>query len=287
MAPPVDSTASTRSALARHGVTTPRATAAVAAPDVGDQSEPGGARADGTCDPVRLLEGVEAIVFEPAGVLYDATLWWRWLLPLVARSHPACPIERFEQRWQDEYLPAVQTGRRELAEALEAWLAACGCPRRQIDELTGAAISRRRDLELEVRPLPGVTAVLKRLRETGFRLALSCDSTSPREELARRLARYQLEQAFETVVPSIELGRTKSDLLAFHVIESKLSLAGERLLFAGCRASDLAGAACCGWTTLLVGPANSPGPWPRPHARITRLPDLLRGARSVGSRTSS
>lgn len=287
MTPPVDSAASTPDALAHQGLATPRARAAVAAPDVGDQDESARARGDGTGDPGRLLEGVEAIVFEPAGVLYDATLWWRWLLPLVARSHPACPIERFEQRWRDEYLPAVQTGRRDLAEALEAWLAACGCPRSQVDELTVAAISRRRELELEVRPLPGVAAVLTRLRAAGFRLALSCDSTSPRDELARRLARYQLEQAFAAIVSSIELGRTKPDLLAFRAVESKLSVAGERLLFAGCRASDLAGAAACGWTTLLVGPGNSPGPWPRPHSRITRLADLLRGARSFGTRTSS
>jgi phosphoglycolate phosphatase-like HAD superfamily hydrolase len=127
-----------------------------------------------------LLTGIDAIVFEPAGVLYDSTLWWRWLLSLLTRLNPTCPVEHFERLWQREYLPAVQQGRRELAEAFEACLAASGYARCQIEELTAAAMVRRRELELEVHPLPGVAATLTRLRAAGFRLALTCDSTSRR-----------------------------------------------------------------------------------------------------------
>jgi FMN phosphatase YigB (HAD superfamily) len=291
MSPVVDSVVPMRKSPAVQVAATLRAVGAVSAPDVGERDEPAIAPVSGLPEPGGLLDGVEAIVFEPAGVLYDATLWWRWLLQLLARLNPASPTERFERCWQNEYLPTVQTGRRELAEALEACLAESGYPRSQIDELTVAATSRRRELELEVRPLPGVTAALGRLRQSGFRLALSCDSTSPPEELGGRLARYHLEQSFEVVLSSIELGRIKPDLLAFQAIESRLRLTGERLLFAGCRAGDLAGAAACGWATLLVGPGNIPGPWPRPHVHVSRLADLVREIRAArktaGNRTSS
>ena len=248
----------------------------VLAPDVGEHEEPATGR-DLTITTARdLLVGIEAIVFEPAGVLYDSTLWWRWLLALLARLNLTCPAEKFERRWQAEYLPAVQTGRRELAEAFEACLAASGYARCQIDELTAAAIVRRRELELEVHPLPGVSATLSRLRAAGFRLALTCDSTSPPDELGARLARYHLEGSFEVVQCSIELGCTKPNLLAFRAIQQRLELSAERLLFVGCRAGDLAGAAACGWSTLMVGPGNAPGPWPRPHAHLPRLADLVR-----------
>jgi HAD superfamily hydrolase (TIGR01509 family) len=263
----------------------------VLAPDVGEHEELAAGQAPAVISTRDLLKGIEAIVFEPAGVLYDSTLWWRWLLSLLARLHPTCPADEFERRWQAEYLPAVQTGRRELAEAFEACLAASGYARCQIDELTAAAIVRRRELELEVHPLPGVSAALARLRAAGFRLALTCDSTSPPDELGARLARYHLEGSFEVVQCSIELGRIKPDVLAFQAIEQRLNLAAEQLLFVGCRPGDLAGAAACGWSTLMIGPGNAPGPWPRPHAHLRRLADLVRELRpklaTGGAGTSS
>jgi HAD superfamily hydrolase (TIGR01509 family) len=253
--------------------------APVVAPDVGEHDEQGARHVPAIGTARSLLTGIDAIVFEPAGVLYDSTLWWRWLLSLLTRLNPTCPVEHFERLWQREYLPAVQQGRRELAEAFEACLAASGYARCQIEELTAAAMVRRRELELEVHPLPGVAATLTRLRAAGFRLALTCDSTSPPDELASRLARYHLEGSFEFVLCSIELGHTKPGVLAYQAIQQRLNLAVERLLFVGCRANDLDGAAACGWPTVMVGPGNAPGPWPRPHAHLPRLADLLREVR--------
>jgi len=287
MAPLVDSVVANRETTSM-----PRTTVGpVLAPDVGEHKEPAVGREPTITATRDLLIGIEAIVFEPAGVLYDSTLWWRWLLALLARLNPTCPGDRFERLWQAEYLPAVQTGRRELAEAFEACLAASGYARCQIDELTAAAIVRRRELELEVHPLPGVSATLARLRAAGFRLALTCDSTSPPDELGARLARYHLDGSFEVVLCSIELGRIKPDVLAFRAIQQRLDLAAERLLFVGCRAGDLAGAAACGLSTLMIGPGNAPGPWPRPHAHLPRLADLIRELRpiprTIGVGTSS
>ncbi|MGD9648914.1 MAG: hypothetical protein AB7U73_24595, partial [Pirellulales bacterium] len=174
MAPLVCSSATTGALFAGQHSPPVQVPGTVTAPDVSDREEPTAGSSSGTSVLSGLLASIEAIVFEPAGVLYDATLWWRWLLPLVARLNPGCPMECFERRWLADYLPAVQTGRRELAEALENCLAECGYSRSQIDELAVAAGSRRRELELEVRPLPGVPAAVSRLRECGYRLALSC-----------------------------------------------------------------------------------------------------------------
>lgn len=275
MAPLVDTIVASRQTI-----NTPRTIAGpVLAPDVGEHEGLATGQAPPTISTRDLLTGIEAIVFEPAGVLYDSTLWWRWLLSLLTRLHPTCPADQFERRWQAENLPAVQMGRRELAEAFEACLAASGYARCQIDELTAAAIVRRRELELEVHPLPGVPAAIARLRAAGFRLALTCDSTSPPDELGARLSRYHLEGSFEVVQCSIELGRIKPDVLAFRAMQQRLNLAAEQLLFVGCRTGDLAGAASCGWSTLMIGPGNAPGPWPRPHAQLRRLADLVRELR--------
>ena len=68
-------------------------------------------------------------------VLFDATLWQRWLWHLVSRMGAAANYDDFCRTWDLKYLPDVYRGRRERAEAFEAFLLSVGLARGQVDEV--------------------------------------------------------------------------------------------------------------------------------------------------------
>ncbi|HEY1785227.1 MAG TPA: HAD family hydrolase, partial [Pirellulales bacterium] len=152
------------------------ATAGVRASSKGAGSK--GAAADRFVSPA-AARSLRGLVFEMTNVLYDATLWRRELVRLLARLEvPACyPV--FFDRWDREYLADVQCGFRQFEEAFQAFLLSAGLSWGQIDEIEAASRIRRKELEMAGRPLPGVTATIAKLSQQGLPLAVLTDSPYP------------------------------------------------------------------------------------------------------------
>jgi FMN phosphatase YigB (HAD superfamily) len=188
------------------------------------------------------------MIFEPANVLYDATLWWRWFRGLLGQFLPE--DRSVQAAWLENYLPQVRRGRREFGEALEAFLQSTGLQRAEIDELLAAGLARRRDLEFEVLPVPGVKWALSRLRDAGLRLAILSDSAVPGADLVSRIERLGLGGLFQAVLSSVELGEVKPALVCYRAALETLGLPAEQVWFVGNSASDLLGAARAGLRTI-------------------------------------
>ena len=109
------------------------------------------------------MASIRAVVFDMDDVLYDATLWRRWLLQLLARLGVKAEYRSFYRTWDAEYLIDVHRGRREYAEAFQAFLLAQGLSWAQIDEVEAASRVHSQELESGVRPLPGVAATINEL----------------------------------------------------------------------------------------------------------------------------
>src|SRR3569623_1380083 len=75
-------------------------------------------------------------------VLYDATLWRRWLLRLLQRMGLHTQYRTFFKIWDVEFLNEVHCGRREYSEAFQAFLLSAGLSRGQIDEVEAARQAR-------------------------------------------------------------------------------------------------------------------------------------------------
>jgi HAD superfamily hydrolase (TIGR01509 family) len=187
-----------------------------------------------------------------AGVLYDATLWRREVVKLLARLGVAACYPHFFDRWDREYLADVQCGFRQFEEAFQAFLLSAGLSWGQIDEVEAASRIRRQEIEEGVRPLPGVPAAIGQLVARGLTLAVLTDSPYPARRLEQDLGKLGLGGKFQNVLSSFDLEATKPAARCYQAAIAALGLPAAELAFVGCDRESLAGARACGLRTIAV-----------------------------------
>ena len=186
---------------------------------------------------------VVGLLFDTCGVLYDTTVWRRWLLQLLGRLGLHTNYNSFFRLWDRDFLADVHRGRREFRDAFEAFLLSVGLSRAQIDEVEAACQARRRECEAGARPLPGVKATLVKLRRAGFVLGTVSDCEYPAAAMAERFQRLQLGGLFTAVISSIDLDRTKPDPFCYLAALDAMKLGPQQVAFVGHDSEELAGAA--------------------------------------------
>src|SRR5262245_7182407 len=97
----------------------------------------------------------EVLVFDLCGVLFDDTIWTRWLFQLVSRVGPRLCYDAFVRGWDEQFVPYVNSGRRDYWEAVRQYLESLELSRAAADEICVAARARRRQFDESIRPLPG------------------------------------------------------------------------------------------------------------------------------------
>ena len=207
----------------------------------------GGCPADGRA---RLRGQIRGVLFDMGNVLYDDTLWRRWVLQLLSHVGLHTNYRCFFRIWDRDYLREVHRGRREFCEAFEAFLLAAGLSRSQIDEVEAACRARLHQLEAGARPLPGVKTTLERLHQSGLTLGVLSNSEHPASVLRQRLQRFAVGGLFTTVVSSIDLKRTLPDPACYLTAVKAMKLPAEEVAFVGHDAAELAGAAAGGMPAI-------------------------------------
>jgi FMN phosphatase YigB (HAD superfamily) len=226
---------------------------------------------------------VRAFVFDLGDVLYDATVWRRWLVRLLARLGLRVNYAEFFCVWDRDYLPDVYCGRRDYAEAFEAVLATCGLTRAQIEEVTAASHARRRDLAIHRRLLPGVSATLGQLHAGGFPLALLCEADGPGGQVREELHRLAIGDYFGPIISSFDLGRAKPDPVCFEAALAALQLTSGHAAFVGHNTVELAAARRLGLATVAFN--YEPGAEADFHcSHFPELLDLVQAGRPAHGR---
>lgn len=213
------------------------------------------------------------LLFDMGDVLYDATVWRRWLLQLLHKMGLHAQYRSFFKIWDCDFLDDVHCGRREYGEAFQAFLLSAGLTRGQIDEVEAASQARKRQLEGGVRPFPGVRGVLDRLHKAGMVMGVLSDSESTAEELQLRLNQLGIGHCFIAIVSSIDLERTKPDPICYRAAAAAMGLTVEEIAFIGHDAEELAGAKAAGmsaWAFNFDADAE-----PKADRRLTRFDELL------------
>lgn len=219
----------------------------------------------------RSSRPVTAVVMELAGVLYDDTLWPRWLWQQLGRLGLQSPFEAFWQVFQLEHLPPAYAGRVTFWQALAAYLSEVGFSRGRIEEVQIAAEARRRQWETELRPLPGVASTLSQLSARRIPLLILTNASCDGQQLRRRLRTLGLESHFQEVVSSIDLGAALPHERAWQTAVERLGRPPAQLALLSRNSQVLAGAGQAG---LL--PVSVHGPLPVSGAlQIDRFADLL------------
>lgn len=218
------------------------------------------------------LPSVCGLVFDIAGVLYDTTVWRRWLVQVLARMGHPVEYTQFYRDWDVQFQGDIYRGHREHGEAFAAFLRASGLTRGQIDEIEAASAAQRRDLEATVRPAPGVRPTLSRLQAAGFAVAVLANSEHPAARLRERLGRLGLGCHITAVVSSIDLERARPDPACYEAVLAAMRLRARDVAFLGCDAAELNAAARAGMPT--IGFNDQPRAVADRH--IERFPELLR-----------
>lgn len=195
---------------------------------------------------------LSAVVFDLSNVLYDATVWQRWLLQLLNRFGVHTHFDAFFCVFEHDYLPAVYRGERDFWDALRDFLIAVGISKGRLEEILAAAHGKHREWWDEVRPFPGVAATLAQLAARGIRLALLANSGAPATQLVERLKRLGIAQRFDVVLSSRDLKACKPDHQCYQAVIAALDLPSDVIGFVGHAPAELAGAALAGMVALAL-----------------------------------
>jgi len=197
-----------------------------------------------------LATPVAGLLLDMCNVLYDNTVWRRWVLQLLSHMGLQTSYRCFFHVWDREFLGDVHRGDRNFADAFEAFLRSAGLSPGQIDEVKAACLARRRQLEATARPLPGVRSTLARAHKAGFVLGAIANSEHSADALLERLERFGIGKYFTTVVSSIDLKATMPSADIYQAALSAMGLSAEEVAMVDHDAGELAGAAAVGMPTI-------------------------------------
>ena len=211
---------------------------------------PDGGRLYAIAEETRLQSTPTALLLACDNVLYDATVWERWLVKLL--KHVGVPIdqESFARQWEQEFLPDIHCGRREFDEAFRDFLRQLGLSRGLIDEVAAASQGRRHQYLRETRPLPHIRHTIVALAQAGLALGLLADSELSAAELEGHLTRLGFGGRFSFVLSSVELGHTKAETEGYRAAAARFGKSAERIAFIGNHPQHLGAAARYGMPTI-------------------------------------
>jgi HAD superfamily hydrolase (TIGR01509 family) len=218
------------------------------------------------------------LVFDMGDILYDATLWRRWLVKLLKQLGYDCRYRELFDIWDRQYLDEVHRGGRDYDEAFDAFLVSRGLPRGLIDEITVASQTRKREIAATLRPLPGVRPTLVALQARGVPMAVLSDSESSGESLHKRLISLGIGDCFQAVISSCDLRATKPAAVTYRAAVEALGLPLGETAFVGHDADELEGAAAVGMPTIAFNFA-APVPADVHLQRFEQLLSLVSGRR--------
>lgn len=211
------------------------------------------------------------LLFDLADVLYDASMWSRWLVQLLHRLGLQTHYKAFAQLLEREFLVEAYCGRCSFWQAVENCLRSSGLSRGQIDEVLIAAQAARRRFDESRRPFPGVQATLARLAALGLPLAVVTNASVGREALYAVLDELRLGNPFQVVLSSRDAKRTLPAASLYEAAVSALDLTPRQAAYVGHDTLELDGAAAAGLQTIAFNATAMV----RADVHLTRFEQLL------------
>lgn len=195
---------------------------------------------------------ISGLIFEMSGVLYDDSVWQRWLLQLLSRMGLCTQYEPFFRVFEREHLRDVHCGRRDYWDALREFLTSAGLSRGQFAEVEAAGHARQRQCEEEIRPLPGVASTLAHLAARHVQLAILTNSHSSADVIRARLKKLGVGERFQHVISSRDIAAAKPAPESYRAALDAIKLPAREVAFVGRDASDLHGAHSAGLLAVAI-----------------------------------
>jgi FMN phosphatase YigB (HAD superfamily) len=192
----------------------------------------------------------QGVLFDMCNIIFDDTVWRRWVLQLLSRIGLSTNYCSFFRLWDRDYLDDVHRGKRDFRRAFAEFLQCAGLSGGQIDEIEAASHARRRHLETHSRPLPGVRNTLSRMHKKGFALGIISNSEHTSAELRARLHGFGVERMFCSVISSIDINCCMPEPDSYAAAMKCMNLPPDKVAFVGHDRLELHGASAVGMPTV-------------------------------------
>jgi beta-phosphoglucomutase-like phosphatase (HAD superfamily) len=213
----------------------------------------------------------DVLLFDLCGVLFDDTIWTRWLFQLVSRVGTRLCYDEFIKGWDERLVIDVNCGRREYWEAVQQYLESLDLSRAAADEICVAAKARRRQFDESIRPLPGTKTGLTKLAAHGHRMAVIGNVPYDTATVRQRISHLGLSEYFEEFLSSFDVGSQASPQSRYRCIAERLKATPQAILFISGSAAELRDAFAEGLSVIAW---QLPQPLKAVHS-IDQLHELL------------
>ena len=182
----------------------------------------------------------DGLIFDMGDILYDASVWRRWLCGLLNEYGIAIDYPELVERWE-ELLVDVYRGQAPYWERFDRLMVTVGLPEAYHDRVRDLARQKAEEVQTVRSPIDGVPETLESLRSAGVRMAVLSDTESGVAKVSAMLMQLGIREAFDAVVTSAEIGFVKPDPRAFAAALEALELDASRVAFVGHDVDELTG----------------------------------------------
>ena len=184
---------------------------------------------------------IRGLIFDNGDILYDASLWRRWLTEHLQQLGVAITYEELVDTWERK-LVDVYRGKAEYWNRFTELLFDFGLDGPQTNALKQRAKKKGAEFQSKRSPMPGVPETLQQLRRQGIKLAVLSDTESGQPGVRKILAQLGIEQLIDVVVASKDIGVVKPDGEAYQAAIDRLELPKTECAFVGHDIDELEGA---------------------------------------------
>lgn len=156
----------------------------------------------------------KALIFDVGDILYDASVWRKWLTTELVALGKSVTYEQLVDAWE-ALLVDVYKGNAEYWEKFAQLMDQFGLESKQIQEMEIAAREKGQLVQVDRKPMPRVPETLKQLHSDGIKLVALSDTESGETGLRKTLAQLGIEPYFHAVVSSYAIGHVKPEPEAF------------------------------------------------------------------------
>lgn len=184
---------------------------------------------------------LSALIFDNGDILFDASLWRRWLaLHLTELGYPI-GYEQLVVIWEQKLVP-VYEGKSDYWVAFQALLKELSVEPIVAAEIIDSAKQHGQLLQSNRKPMPYVSETLAELSRRDVPLAVLSDSESGEFGVRKILRQLGLELYFNAVVSSKDVGFAKPSPLAYEAAANALECSLQSCGFVGHDIDELTGA---------------------------------------------
>ena len=183
----------------------------------------------------------DGVIFDMGDILFDASLWRRWLATALQDLGVELDFDGLVELWEVK-LVDVYRGRAAYWDRFDELLKDLGLEEGQRRDLSENARRKALEVQADRRPMPGVPVTLDRLVREGVRLAVLSDNESGSSAVRGVLRQLGIEQCFDAVITSADIGSVKPEPAAYAAATSSIGLEARGCVFVGHDEDELVGA---------------------------------------------